>query len=205
MTKNSTPRPNPAVIDARTPTAAEPTHLETELAELAVGDEPLEVTYRRIDSPHGPLLIAATDAGVVRLTFADRDVDDVLTELADAIGPRILESPLRTDEAARQLDEYFTGRRRDFDLPVDLRLSHGFRRQVVDRLIDIPYGATMTYGELAEAIGNPGAVRAVGTACATNPIPVIIPCHRIVRSDGSMGNYLGGTDMKRALLTMEAA
>lgn len=202
MTKEP-PTPDPALTAALRPDPSRIDELTTTLADRADAEGLLEVAYRRVDGPYGTLLVAATEVGIVRLTFADRPVDEVLEELAREIGPRILESPRRTDEAARQLTEYFEGTRRDFDLPIDRRLSRGFRALVVAHLSEIAYGRTETYGEVAAALGNPGAVRAVGTACATNPIPVIVPCHRVVRSDGTIGNYLGGTEMKRALLAME--
>lgn len=179
--------------------------LTTELAARADRDGLLDVAFRYLDSPFGQLLVAATEVGVVRLAFASEDHDVVLNELADTVSPRILEFPRRTDDASRQLDEYFARRRRAFDLPVDLRLVRGFRRDVVSHLTKIPYGTTSSYGELAAAVGNPRAVRAVGSACAHNPVPLIVPCHRVVRSDGTIGDYLGGTETKRSLLALEAA
>jgi methylated-DNA-[protein]-cysteine S-methyltransferase len=164
----------------------------------------LDVAYRTVDSPFGPLLVAATPEGVVRVAFAREDHDAVLATLATAISPRILRSGRRTDDAARQLDEYFTGHRRSFDLPVDLRLLDGFRRTVISHLRDIAYGSTESYAAVAAAAGNPKAVRAVGSACSHNPVPVVIPCHRVVRSDGTVGQYLGGPEAKAALLAMEA-
>lgn len=165
----------------------------------------LDVAHRTVDSPIGPLLVAATPAGLVRLAFAREGHDAVLARLADAVSPRVLAAPARLDVAARQLDEYFAGRRTAFDLPLDLRLAHGFRRQVLDHLRAVPYGRTATYTEVATAAGSPRASRAVGSACATNPVPIIVPCHRVVRTDGTIGQYLGGTDAKRALLAMESA
>jgi methylated-DNA-[protein]-cysteine S-methyltransferase len=129
----------------------------------------------------------------------------VLSSLADKVSPRILKAPERLDRAARELDEYFGGQRRRFDLPLDLRLSKGFRRAVLGYLPDIGYGQTASYGAVAAAIGNAKAVRAVGTACATNPLPVIVPCHRVIRSDGQIGLYGGGSEAKRVLLKLEAA
>jgi methylated-DNA-[protein]-cysteine S-methyltransferase len=128
----------------------------------------------------------------------------VLRTLADRVSPRILHDPRRTDEAARELEEYFAGRRRRFDLPLDLQLVHGFRREVVAGLAGIPFGATESYGEVARRVGNPSAVRAVGSACSHNPVPLVLPCHRVVRSDGSTGQYLGGAGVKVALLALEA-
>lgn len=187
---------------------ASPAHfdsLTSGLSARADRDGLVDVAFRYLDSPFGPLLLAATDIGVVRVAFASEDHDAVLADLARAVSPRILESPVRTDDAARQLEEYFAGRRHSFEVTVDLCLVHGFRRDVIAHLRDIPYGATASYAELAVTVGNPGAVRAVGSACAHNPVPVIVPCHRVVRSDGSIGNYLGGVEAKRSLLALEAA
>jgi len=117
----------------------------------------------------------------------------------------VLHAPARLAPAARQLEEYFSGHRTAFDLPLDLRLSGGFRRDVLTRLREVAYGTTASYASLAAAAGSPRAVRAVGTACATNPLPVVVPCHRVVRSDGALGGYVGGAEAKRTLLTLEAA
>jgi methylated-DNA-[protein]-cysteine S-methyltransferase len=181
------------------------TGLRARLAEQADRDGLLDLSYRTMDSPVGPLLLAATPAGLVRVAFEGENHDDVLVELAAAISPRILRSPRGVDDVARQLDEYFAGRRRVFEVPVDLQLSKGFRRTVLEHLREIPYGATESYTVVARAAGNPGAVRAAGSACATNPIPLVVPCHRVVRSDGTFGQYRGGTEAKHALLTLEAA
>ena len=178
--------------------------LRARLAQQAERDGLLDVAYRTVDSPFGPLLVAATSEGLVRVAFDREGHDAVLTNLATAISPRILRTPSRTDDVARQLDEYFAGRRRRFDLPVDLRLVRGFRRAVIAHLPDIPYGSTESYADVARAAGNPAAVRAVGSACSHNPVPLVVPCHRVVRSDGSFGQYLGGPETKAALLTMEA-
>jgi methylated-DNA-[protein]-cysteine S-methyltransferase len=158
-----------------------------------------------VDSPVGLLLLAATDVGLVRVAYAREDHDTVLQNLADRISPRVLRAPARLDLAARELEEYFTGARQAFDLALDWRLSAGFRATVLHRLPDIGYGHTASYAAVAALAGNPKAVRAVGTACATNPLPVVVPCHRVVRSDGAMGGYLGGVEAKRTLLTLEDA
>ena len=179
--------------------------LRARLAADADRDGLLDLSYRTMDSPVGPLLLAATPAGLVRVAFERENHDAVLTELASAISPRILRSPRGVDDVARQLDEYFAGRRRIFDVPVDLQLSKGFRRTVLEHLREIPYGLTESYTVVARAAGNPGAVRAAGSACATNPIPLVVPCHRVVRRDGTFGQYRGGTEAKHALLTLEAA
>jgi methylated-DNA-[protein]-cysteine S-methyltransferase len=165
----------------------------------------LDVAYAGVESPVGPLLLAATPAGVVRVAFAREGEDAVLEELARRISPRVLEAPARLDSARRQLDEYFGGGRTAFELPLDWRLSNGFRARVLHAIAAIPYGRTGTYRSVATAAGTPNAVRAAGSACATNPIPIIVPCHRVVRSDGTMGRYGGGEAAKRTLLEHEHA
>jgi methylated-DNA-[protein]-cysteine S-methyltransferase len=177
--------------------------LRERLATAAQAEGILDLAYRTVDSPVGPLLLAATDIGLVRVAYSREDHDTVLQTLADRISPRILHAPARLDPAARELEEYFAGTRQTFDLALDWRLSAGFRASVLHRLPDIGYGHTASYATVAALAGNPKAVRAVGTACATNPLPVVIPCHRVVRSDGSMGGYLGGVEAKRTLLTLE--
>jgi len=178
--------------------------LHTRLVDEAERDGVLDVSYRTIDSPVGSLLLAATREGLVRVAFDREDHDAVLAHLATEISPRILLAPHRLDGAATQLDEYFGGRRRTFDVPIDLQLAHGFRRTVLTHLRDIAYGETASYAMIAAASGSPAAVRAVGSACANNPLPLVVPCHRVVRSDGSIGQYLAGTETKQALLAMEA-
>ncbi len=176
--------------------------LQTRLAAEADQDGVLDVAYRLLDSPVGTLLLAATERGLVRVAFAVQDHDAALEQLAARISPRVLLAPARLDLAARELDDYFARRRTAFDLPLDLRLASGFRRSVLEHLREIGYGTTASYKALAATAGNPGAVRAVGTACATNPLPLVIPCHRVVRSDGQIGNYAGGTEAKHALLAL---
>jgi methylated-DNA-[protein]-cysteine S-methyltransferase len=165
----------------------------------------LDIAYRTLDTPVGTLLLAATDRGLVRVAYAVEDHDQVLVTLARRVSPRIMLAPGRLDPVARQLSEYFAGRRKVFELPLDLQLSKGFRRAVLAHLPEIGYGHTESYAQVALAAGSPRAVRAVGSACATNPLPVVVPCHRVVRSDGSLGGYAGGPDAKRSLLTLEAA
>jgi len=179
--------------------------LGSQLARSAERRGLLDVAYRHVDSPLGRLLLAATPVGLVRVAFAIEDEEQVLALLADRISPRVLLAPARLDETARQLDEYFAGRRRRFELPIDLQLATGFRRAVLGQLLDVAYGSTASYATLAAATGSPRAARAVGTACATNPVPIVVPCHRVVRSDGTIGNYGGGTEAKRTLLRLEAA
>jgi methylated-DNA-[protein]-cysteine S-methyltransferase len=165
----------------------------------------LDVGYRSIDTPVGSLLLAATPQGLVRVAYAAEDHDRVLDQLAAKVSPRVLRAPGRLDLAARELDEYFAGRRTSFDLPLDLRLSSGFRREVLARLPGIAYGSTASYAAMAAAAGHPKAVRAAASACATNPLPVIVPCHRVIKSDGTIGRYVGGEVAKRTLLTLEGA
>lgn len=189
-------------------TAIEPGVLERlrgSLAAEAGREGLLDVAYRTVDSPVGRLLIAATERGLVRVAFEREGHEAVLQALADKLSPRILEAPARLGSAAREIEEYFEGARTRFDLPLDLSLSAGFRRTVLAHLGEIPFGVTESYTEVARAVGNPKAVRAVGTACATNPLPVVVPCHRVLRSDGSLGGYIGGLEAKTALLALEAA
>jgi methylated-DNA-[protein]-cysteine S-methyltransferase len=180
--------------------------LHSRLEREANSSDLLDIAYRTLDSAVGPLLLAATTRGLVRLAFANEDSDTVLLTLAQRISPRVLEAPARLDPIARQLDEYFAGRRHRFDVPLDWSLSQGFRRTVLEHLnADISYGLTASYAALAELSGSPRAVRAVGTACATNPIPIVVPCHRVIRSDGAIGAYRGGPVAKRVLLDLERA
>lgn len=178
--------------------------LHGRLAALAERQGLLDVSYRTVDSPLGPLLLAATEKGLVRVAFSGEDHESVLSRLAVDLSPRILRTPRRLDEAARQLEEYFARKRRAFTVSVDLQLARGFRRAVLLHLRDIPYGATQSYAAVARAAGNASAVRAAASACSHNPLPLVVPCHRVVRSDGSFGEYLGGPRAKRALLAMEA-
>ena len=165
----------------------------------------LDVAYMTVDSPVGPLLLAATPKGLVRVAYDVEDHDRVLETMTQQISPRVLRAPKRLDAAARELDEYFARKRRAFDLPLDLSLSRGFRQLVQRHLPEIGYGQTRTYGQVAQLVGNPKAVRAVGTACATNPLPVVVPCHRVLKADGTPGGYVGGPAAKMTLLRLEAA
>jgi methylated-DNA-[protein]-cysteine S-methyltransferase len=179
--------------------------LRARLADEAARDGILDVAYRTIDTPVGELLLAATERGLVRVAYPAQDHAAVLSALAGQVSPRVLHAPARLDAAARQLDEYFARTRQSFGLSLDLQLARGFRRVVLEHLTQIGYGSTASYGAVASASGSPAAVRAVGTACARNPLPVVIPCHRVVRGDGSIGQYAGGAEAKRALLELEAA
>lgn len=165
----------------------------------------VDVAYATTPSPIGDLLVAATSTGLVRLAFPTEDDDAVLTELARRIGPRVVASSRRLDAVRRELDEYFEGRRDHFEVALDWRLSSGFRRTVLKHLYaDVPYGRTVSYLQLATLVGNPRASRAVGTAMATNPIPIVVPCHRVLRTGGHLGGYGGGLDTKVKLLALES-
>jgi methylated-DNA-[protein]-cysteine S-methyltransferase len=179
--------------------------LHRQLEEASEREGLLDVAYRTVDSPVGRLLLAATPRGLVRIAYDIEDHDRVLETLAGQLSPRVLRAPKRLDATARELAEYFGGQRRAFDLPLDLSLSRGFRLLVQQNLPSIGYGQTRSYGQVAALVGNPKAVRAVGTACATNPLPVVVPCHRVLKADGTTGGYVGGPDAKRTLLTLEAA
>jgi methylated-DNA-[protein]-cysteine S-methyltransferase len=175
------------------------------LTDRAAAEDLLDVAYATADSPVGPLLLATTPRGLVRLAFAGESSDDVLERLARELSPRVLEAPAELDRARRQLDEYFAGTRRSFDLALDRRLSRGFRLDALKALSRVPYGKTVTYSELAERAGRPRAQRAAGSACGSNPIPIVVPCHRVVRTGGAIGNYGGGPEAKRYLLELEGA
>jgi methylated-DNA-[protein]-cysteine S-methyltransferase len=175
------------------------------LTERAAAEGLLDVAYATADSPFGPLLLATTPRGVVRIGLPNQDADSLLEELAERVSPRVLEAPAELDEVRRELDLYFEGKLTEFDLPLDWRLSKDFRRKVL-RVIDrIPYGKTRSYMQVATSAGNVRAVRAAGSACGSNPIPIVVPCHRVLRTGGGLGGYGGGLPMKRALLELEGA
>lgn len=163
----------------------------------------LDVAYAGTDSPFGPLLLARTERGLVRVGLPNQDPDELLADLAERVSPRVLEAPAALDEARRELELYFEGKLDRFDLPLDWSLSSGFRLRVQQAIAAIPYGRTVSYTEMAAKAGNQRAVRAAGTACGSNPIPLVVPCHRVLRSGGGLGGYGGGLPMKRALLELE--
>jgi methylated-DNA-[protein]-cysteine S-methyltransferase len=173
------------------------------LRERAAAEGLLDVAYATTDSPFGTLLLAKTPRGLVRLGLPGEDSEAMLADLAGRISPRVLEDPARLDEERRELDDYFSGRRHAFELPIDWQLSGGFLLRARQGIAAIPYGETRTYTDLARAAGNERAVRAAGSACSRNPIPLIVPCHRVLRSDGSLGGYAGGLEMKQRLLELE--
>jgi len=175
------------------------------LIERADAEGLLDVAYSNIDSPFGTLLVAATPRGIVKLSLPGHAPDEALEEIAAKVSPRVLEAPARLDEARRELDLYFEGKLTEFELPIDWRLTGGFRGKVQREINRIPYGQTRTYMEMARSAGNERAVRAAGTACGSNPIPIVVPCHRVLRSGGGLGGYGGGLPMKEALLKLEGS
>jgi len=179
-----------------------PTDLDHRFRELAAAAGLLDVAYDLTDSPVGDLLVAATDRGVCRISY---EPDASLDDLASVFGVRVLRVPGRLDPVRRQLDEYFEGQRREFELETDLRPLPDFQRLVLEELARVPYGDVTTYGALAGRIGRPRAARAVGGALNRNPVPIVLPCHRVVGSTGSLVGYAGGLDRKRALLELEGA
>jgi methylated-DNA-[protein]-cysteine S-methyltransferase len=193
------------LLGLTTPSTGDLAALHARLEREAERAGVLDVAYTTIDTPVGPLLLAATERGLVRVAYEREGHDRVLDTLAARLSPRVLRAPKRLDTARRELDEYFAGGRTAFDLPLDFALSGGFRETVQRRLTQIAYGHTLSYKDVATVVGNPRAVRAVGTACATNPLPVVVPCHRVLRADGGLGGYIGGLDAKTALLTLEKA
>jgi methylated-DNA-[protein]-cysteine S-methyltransferase len=173
------------------------------LAARAAAEGLLDVAYTTADSPFGPLLLATTPRGLVRVGLPNQDAEELLADLAARVSPRVLEAAGPLDEARRELDLYFEGKLTEFELPLDWQLSRDFRRRALRAISRIPYGQTRTYTQIATSAGNERAVRAAGTACGTNPIPVVVPCHRVLRSSGGLGGYGGGLPMKEALLRLE--
>jgi methylated-DNA-[protein]-cysteine S-methyltransferase len=173
------------------------------LTDRAAVEGLLDVAYATEDSPFGPLLLAVTRRGLVRLGLPNQDASELLEDLAKRVSPRVLEAPTQLDAVRRELDLYFAGKLHDFDLPLDWQLTDGFRGRVQRAIAQIPYGQTRSYTEMAGAAGNERAVRAAGTACGSNPIPIVVPCHRVLRSGGGLGGYGGGLPMKEALLKLE--
>jgi methylated-DNA-[protein]-cysteine S-methyltransferase len=173
------------------------------LVERASEEGLLDIAYTTADSPFGPLLLARTPKGLVRVGLPNQDTDELLVDLATRVSPRVLEAPARLDATRRELDLYFEGKLTEFDLPLDWQLSKDFRRKVLRAIARIPYGQTRSYTEMATRAGNERAVRAAGTACGSNPLPLVVPCHRVLRSGGALGGYGGGLPMKEGLLRLE--
>lgn len=182
-----------------------PDTLIDEIKRHAASEGLIDVAYAPFDSPVGPLLVAATKKGLVRISYVFEDPEDVLEELAARISPRVIEAPARLDEARRELDQYFERTRTRFDVPLDWRLTTGFSRKVLKATARVPYGSTSTYRAVATKAGSPRASRAAGNALGSNPIPIVVPCHRILHTGGGMGGYTGGLDKKLYLLSLEGA
>jgi methylated-DNA-[protein]-cysteine S-methyltransferase len=164
----------------------------------------IDVAVTTMDSPIGTLLLMATPKGLVRIAFESENRDEVLGEVAQHLSPRILEAPRRLDPVRRELERYFEGKLRDFEVPLDWSLAGDFARRVLRRTARIPYGSVASYGDVAMGVGTPRGARAVGNALGSNPIPVVVPCHRVVRTGGAIGGYGGGLSRKRWLLALEA-
>ncbi|HET6746322.1 MAG TPA: methylated-DNA--[protein]-cysteine S-methyltransferase [Candidatus Limnocylindria bacterium] len=185
------------------PANLDPARVMAELSKRAQVAGILDVAYATLDSPLGELLVAVTPRGLVRIAYPGGGDDAVLAELAERVSPRVLLAPERTDAVRRELDEYFNGERRKFSTPVDWSLVHGFAQGVLRATARVPFGETATYRQVAEAAGSPRASRAAGNALGSNPIPIVVPCHRVLHSGGGLGGYSGGLERKRALLTIE--
>jgi methylated-DNA-[protein]-cysteine S-methyltransferase len=175
--------------------------LSNRLAEQGLAD----ISYAPVDSPFGELLLAASDRGLLRLAFPEEDADGVLKRLAARVSPRIVESPAQLDSIRRELDEYFAGHRRKFELALDWTLVGPFGRRVLGAAAQIPYGGVRTYTQVAAEAGSPRGSRAAGNALGANPIPIVVPCHRVLRRGGALGGYAGGLERKRFLLELEGA
>jgi methylated-DNA-[protein]-cysteine S-methyltransferase len=190
-------------LERRLAGAVDLDRLRTALARRAAADGLLDVAYASHDSPLGPLTVVVTPAGLLQLSYPGEPAEAQLDEIAARISPRILEAPERTDDVRRQLDEYFAGARQAFDLPIDWRLVGGFAGAVLRATARIPFGDVSTYRDVATEAGSPNAYRAAGNALGSNPIPIVVPCHRVLHAGGGLGGYTGGLDRKRYLLTLE--
>ena len=197
------------------------TKIETELRKLSAVTAPasvnnavmarakedglIDAAYAIVDSPIGRLGAVGTPRGLIALQFGISGMDQLLERIARTVSPRIVESPVYLDDVRRELDEYFEGDRTDFDIPIDWRLMDGFRRRVLRATARIPYGKVSTYRQIATKAGNPKASRATGNALGSNPIPIVVPCHRVLRTGGGLGGYGGGLEIKEFLLNLEGA
>jgi methylated-DNA-[protein]-cysteine S-methyltransferase len=177
--------------------------LRARLATRAADAGLLDVAYGTYDSPLGPLTVMVTPRGLVRLSYPGEGIQDQIQELAERVSPRILEAPERTDGVRRQLDEYFAGRRHDFEVPIDWRLVRGFAGAVLQATARIPFGSVSSYREIAAEAGSPNAYRAAGNALGSNPVPIVVPCHRVLHAGGGLGGYTGGLERKTFLLRLE--
>jgi methylated-DNA-[protein]-cysteine S-methyltransferase len=185
------------------PAAGPPPEAIRELTARAEREGLLDVAYTQVDSPFGPLTVAATPRGLVRVAYPEHALDDVLGRLAAEVSPRVLEAPARLDGVRSELDDYFEGRLRRFSSPVDWSVTRGFFARVLKATARIGYGQVRTYAEVARSAGNERAVRAAGNGLGSNPMPVVVPCHRVVRTGGGLGGYTGGLERKEHLLALE--
>ena len=174
-----------------------------DISEAAARAGLLDVAYATLDSPVGELLLAATPRGLVRVSYLDGGLDVALEQLATRVSPRVLAAPRPLDPVRRELEEYFSGARRAFDVALDWQLARGFGRRVLQATAEIPFGSVSSYGAVAAAAGSPRAYRAAGNALGANPLPIVVPCHRILHAGGGMGGYTGGVERKRVLLALE--
>jgi methylated-DNA-[protein]-cysteine S-methyltransferase len=190
----------------RLPDPPDPVGAVGALAERASAEGLLDVAYATVDSPLGPLMVAGTPNGLVRLSYSEfRDDEAVLSDLARRVSPRVLEAPARVDRVRRELDEYFEGHRTKFELPIDWTLTRGFTTEVLRATAAVGFGHTTTYSEVARTAGSPRAVRAAGNSLGSNPMPIVVPCHRVLRTGGGLGGYTGGLERKEFLLRLEGA
>jgi len=205
--ENNTGGRDPGRLIAEAAAGAAPPKQEllARFAARAEAEGLLDVAYATSDSPFGQLMLATTRRGLVSVGLPNQDAEGFLARLAARVSPRVLEAPARLDEVRRELDLYFEGRLHDFEVPLDWQLSHGFRRKVLRQTARIPFGQTRSYKQMAERAGSPRAVRAAGSALGSNPIPIVVPCHRVLRSGGGLGGYGGGLELKRELLELEGA
>jgi methylated-DNA-[protein]-cysteine S-methyltransferase len=192
-------------LAAAAPLSPDLDELRARVRRRAERDGLLDVAYSSVDSPLGPLTVLVTPAGLLRVRYQDEPLEATLQETADRISPRVLEAPERTDEVRRELDEYFEGRRRSFDVPLDWRLVRGFAGDVLRATARVPFGTVTTYRAVAEAAGSPRAYRAAGNALGSNPIPIVVPCHRVLHTGGGLGGYTGGLSRKEFLLALEGS
>ena len=205
MNENGSPNVGVLIADAARGTV-DATGPAAAFARRAEEEGLLDVAFVVTDSPFGPITLAATERGLVQVGLPNLDPEEVAENLAAKVSPRVLEAPARLDAARRQLDLYFGGRLQRFDLPLDWRLTRSdFRRKVLRRTARIPFGQTLSYTEVAAEAGNPRAQRAAGSALGSNPIPIVVPCHRVLRTGGALGGYGGGLELKENLLRLEGA
>jgi methylated-DNA-[protein]-cysteine S-methyltransferase len=189
---------------AKAPTLS-PQRVTAELARRADAAGLLDVAWATLDTPLGPIAVFVTPRGLVRVAYDRENFGEVAAEVAEQVSPRVLVAPQRTDVVREQLDDYFEGHRRSFDVAIDWTLVHGFNQGVLKATADIPFGETASYGDVAAAAGSPRAARAAGNALAGNPIPIVVPCHRVIHADGGIGGYTGGLENKRFLLRLEGS